>query len=148
MMAYQLIVPHAYPSIDSEVAADVKMPLIINVPDPYADTDSCHILQDISGHYALKMKMLLCHESQIFEWLPWSGGKKSFSRKDLKNSLAMRHSRTNENHGIADDVPREYFSFTQWGRKIERKDVDILFSSTCVITPEGKKAINMPAKSI
>lgn len=138
MVAYQLIVPHAYPTIDGETELYRKMPLIINVDDSYANTGSAHIANDVSEVYELKKKMLLCHESQVFEWLPWSKGKNTISSEEFDEDLLLRHQKTNTNHGIKDDIPREFFTFTNWGRSVEQKDIDTLFPNG-IITSEGEK---------
>jgi hypothetical protein len=48
--------------------------------------------------------------------------------------------RTNKNYGIVDNISREFFSFTAWGRNVTKEDVNILFDKG-TITPNGHKII-------
>lgn len=124
MVAYQLTVPHAYPTMFRQLKLRVTYPVIINVDDPYAGETGYDLALDISRVYPVKLKMALCHESQIFEWLPWNSGEKNpISRKEFTERFRKRHSLINTRYGNDDDVPREYFRLTQWGRKIKNEEL-------------------------
>lgn len=73
------------------------------------------------------LEMSLCHESQVFEWLPWTVGKKPMSGKSFEKDLRERHSALNKRYGMEDDIPREFFTFTKWGRLARKDDRKTLF---------------------
>ena len=128
MLAYQFAVPNAYPTLGGPVKKRVISPAIFNVYDPYANEKGYDIALDISDVFDKKLAMALCHESQIFEWLPWVGGQKPPAKKSYKGELRKRHSRMNANTGLPDDTPREIFVMTKWGRAITKADIGKLFS--------------------
>lgn len=127
MLAYQFAVPNAYPTLNGPVKKKVILPAILNVYDPYAMQKDCDIALDISGVFEDKIAMALCHESQIFEWLPWVGGQKAPTKKTYKGVLRKRHTAMNQNLGLPDDLPREIFVITKWGRTVNKTDIRKLF---------------------
>ncbi len=118
MTAYQLSVPHAYPTLNGPAKPLALNPLIINVDDPYAGERGYDYAVDISSVYAVKQRMALCHASQIFEWLPWNAGQPAPTRAGYLKKFRQRHALINQRYGLPDDAPREYFRVTHWGRKI------------------------------
>lgn len=126
MIAYQLTVPHAYPTMNGKPKMRVAYPVVINVDDVYAGEGDYDFAIDISKVYDLKQNMALCHESQIFEWLPWNSGCETskVSTDKFIESFRKRHSDINKRYGNNDSVPREYFRITQWGRKALRKEIE------------------------
>jgi LmbE family N-acetylglucosaminyl deacetylase len=133
MLAYQLTVPHAYPTVSGPVRMRVPYPAIVNVEDVYACTDSHDLAVDISPVYEEKVRMSLCHESQVFEWLPWNlalcGADAPANPRDVeefKRRFRKRHTAVNTRYGQDDAVPREFFCLTQWGRKATREELRTL----------------------
>lgn len=129
MIAYQLSVPHAYPTVTGKVKRRVALPLIVNVDDVYASTSKYHVSCDISSVYNKKASMLLCHRSQIFEWLPFLAGHNApETDEEWRNGFYMeRHRRMNSWHACDNSVPREYFCITSWGRTCTEEDIQALF---------------------
>ncbi len=128
LTAYQYKVPHAYPSINSRVKRKLICPVIINLDDLYIMADNYHVSVDISSGYEKKTQMLLCHKSQMFEWLPWTEGVTGdISEAELLTSLKNKHSIINKSHNINDEIPREYFCITQWGRIASAEDISKIF---------------------
>jgi hypothetical protein len=70
--------------------------------------------------------MSLCHESQIFEWLPWSSGEEAPTREEFAEKFRKRHSKINERYGLDDDNPREFFKLTGWGKKADKGEIEEL----------------------
>lgn len=124
MIAYQLIVPNAYPTTKGERKKRVKYPAIINVDDAYAGNGEYDLCIDISSVYNKKINMSLCHESQVFEWLPWTDGREEkISREEFLERFRLRHTNANKRYGIDDSVPREYFRITRWGKSISMEEL-------------------------
>lgn len=117
MIAYQLAVPHAYPTLNGSIKKTRCTPVIINVDDVYACENGYDYAVDISDVYPIKEKMALCHESQIFEWLPWVSARSTPTPQEFCANFRARHSVTNKRYGQADDAPREYFRLTSWCSK-------------------------------
>ncbi len=138
MVAYQLIVPNAYPTINSNTRKRMGLPLIINVDDPYADESSFHVAVDISDTYDRKVEMSSCHVSQVFEWLPWTNNEKAPTAESFAKSFLDRHRNVNKKYGMDDNIPREFFTFTKWGRLADEKDLEILFGSEVITGNAGK----------
>ncbi len=128
LTAYQYKVPNAYPSITTPVKRKLICPIVINLDDTYISEDNYHVSVDIDSAYDKKEKMLLCHKSQMLEWLPWTEGKKNnISEKEFLDNLRSAHSLTNQVHGKPDNIPREYFCVTQWGKIASMNDIEKIF---------------------
>lgn len=129
MIAYQLTVPHAYPVISGLAKGRVTYPVVINVDDAYAGEGQYDLVLDVSAYYPDKLRMALCHESQIFEWLPWNSGEdEPITAAEFTRRFRKRHTAINQRYGQDDAVPREYFRLTKWGRKVEVSALTELFS--------------------
>ncbi len=128
LVAYQLCVPHAYPTIGATVSEAILTPLIVNVDDGYSCENRWHVRVDVAPVYAEKLAMAMCHESQIFEWLPFSRGESGpITAESFRAEFAARHVETNRRYGMPDTPPAEYFRITKWGRGATRADLETLF---------------------
>jgi LmbE family N-acetylglucosaminyl deacetylase len=127
LVAYQLAVPNAYPTINGPVKKKVMNPAILNVDDVYARDTKCDAHCDVSGVYGQKQEMVLAHKSQVFEWLPWIKGIKMQDEKEYLDDIRNWHIKKNRRYGFNDDKPREFFRFTRWGREITDCDRKSLF---------------------
>ena len=138
MIAYQLTVPHAYPVINEASSTERGVyPVIVNVDDAYARECGFHLCVDIDDVYEKKkLKMAMCHESQIFEWLPWNGERAIPTKDEFVQAFRKRHSDINKRYGLNDDTPREFFRITFWGKYPTKDDIDMLFSK-CGISKAG-----------
>lgn len=142
LTAYQYKVPNAYPSVTEPVKRKLICPVIINLDDTYISENNYHVSVNIDSSYDKKVQMLLCHKSQMLEWLPWIEGKeKHISEKEFFDNLRSAHSLANQAHGKPDDVPREYFCVTQWGRVASMHAVKRIFPFG-EVTASIKKYIN------
>jgi LmbE family N-acetylglucosaminyl deacetylase len=128
-VAYQLGVPHAYPNTHGGDTERYDPPLVINVDDPYIGTGGADIRQNISDVYDTKLKMTLCHESQVLEWLPYNGGwaTDGATPQQWTERLRLRHLATNQRYGCGDNVMSEFFLLTRWGRTARDGELDLLF---------------------
>jgi LmbE family N-acetylglucosaminyl deacetylase len=116
LVAYQICVPNAYPTMEGKVKKRVKVPIIINVDDVYANGGNYHFLCDISDVYELKEDMASCHESQIYEWLPFVGGRdEPLTKDEWKINFQNRHISINQRYQQPENRPKEFFRITQWG---------------------------------
>ncbi|MCF6177702.1 MAG: PIG-L family deacetylase [Victivallaceae bacterium] len=116
LVAYQLCVPHAYPTMAGKVKQRVKVPIIINVDDVYTNGGDYHFSCDISGVYELKAAMAACHKSQIYEWLPFVDGRdEPLTHAEWQEKFRKRHIAVNQRYQQPADSPREFFRITQWG---------------------------------
>jgi len=128
LVAYQIKVPHAYPTASGAVKQWVPVPLIINVDDNYARESDFHIRQDISETYDVKLKMTRCHESQFFEWLPFSEGRsRRPSDQEWQERFRKRHLDANARYGFHDQIMSEFFRITRWGRAPRQGELERLF---------------------
>jgi len=128
LTAYQYKVPYAYPSIGAVVKSKLICPVIINLDDNYTAENNYHICVDISPVYEKKSQMLLCHKSQVLEWLPWTeGSEKNISEHEFLKNLKKRHAFINRTYGKSEDIPREYFCVTQWGKIATIDDIKRIF---------------------
>ncbi len=127
MVAYQLVVPRAYPTTRGPMKLRVPRPLILNVDDVYASEGHFDIRQDIRGVWQEKVAMSLCHESQVFEWLPFGSGRPAPTREQWEQSFVQRHRDANARYGRHDDVQSEYFRITRWGRPPAAGELALLF---------------------
>jgi LmbE family N-acetylglucosaminyl deacetylase len=128
-VTYQLSVPHAYPDLHAKDAVRYDPPLVINVDDPYINTAGADIRQNISDVYDLKVRMTLCHESQVLEWLPYNGGwgPQGATKDEWTERLRQRHLSANLRYGCNDNVMSEFFLITRWGRAPREGELDRLF---------------------
>jgi len=127
LVAYQVVVPNAYPTMNGPKKLYVPSPLIINVDDVYTGESGCDIRQDIRSVYSVKERMALCHESQIFEWLPFAGNEKPPTREQWRKRFRRRHDIINERYGKKDGIASEYFRVTRWGRPPKDGELEKLF---------------------
>jgi LmbE family N-acetylglucosaminyl deacetylase len=127
MAISQLVVPNAYPTVFGKRKERVKTPVIVNVDDPYAGGSDYDIAVDIRETYEKKVQMSLCHESQIFEWLPWTGGEAPLSEDEFIEKFRLRHRNLNERYGFDDLSPREYFKITHWGASAAEEELKKIF---------------------
>ena len=117
LVAYQLCVPHAYPTMRGKVKQRVKIPIIINIDDVYANGGEFDFCCDISEVYEIKEAMAACLESQIYEWLPFVGGRNEpLTYAEWQENFSKRHIAINQRYQQPENPPREFYRITQWGR--------------------------------
>lgn len=126
-VGYQLSVPRAYPTWQGEIDYQYRSPLIINVDDPYNRSEKADVRQDISSVYDLKLKMSLCHTSQVLEWLPFVNNNGDTTPADWAARFKLRHKQINERYGVRDNNVCEYFRVTRWGRAPREGELERLF---------------------
>ncbi len=126
-VGYQLGVPFAYPTLGAEPLIEYRSPLIILTDDVYNAEKAYDIAVDISATFETKTAMALCHESQVFEWLPFTRRAQPPTREAFSDAFRARHSRINERFGKLDDVPREYYRISRWGCAEQPADREWLF---------------------
>lgn len=127
LVAYQLLVPHAYPTTNGPAKSRVVRPVVVNVHDPYLSTTRYDVAVDVSDVMHLKMEMSLCHRSQIFEWLPFSGGQEPPTEEAYCATFAERMRARVAAYDYDGEGVCEFFRFTRWGRPATREDVERLF---------------------
>ena len=71
LVAYQLGVPNAYPTINAPRQTRFPVPAILTCPDAYCKEALWHFGVDCNNVREKKISMLLKHKSQICEWLPF-----------------------------------------------------------------------------
>lgn len=121
-VAYMINVPHAftpeYPA-DERRSEPCKVPVIINVYDPYSAGANSHDLAvDVEEAFESICAMSWCHQSQIMEWLPWVGRHKLELPRSMEDwSRVLRERFQHKNHDLALDSDRafEVFTITGWG---------------------------------
>ena len=141
LVAYQLGVPNAYPTMYAPRVQRVPVPAILNCPDAYCKEAMWHFGVDCDNVREGKISMLLKHKSQVCEWLPFVnnlnntdpelGSGEAWNETDWRNNLNKRVEAVNRRHGFADNTFREYFAVTRWGyvppaEKVQ-KDFPFLF---------------------
>jgi LmbE family N-acetylglucosaminyl deacetylase len=126
-VGYQLSVPRAYLTLEGEVDLQYRSPLIINVDDPYNRSTQADVRQDIRSVYDLKLKMSLCHTSQVLEWLPFVNDNGDTTEEDWAARFKLRHEQINERYSAGDEILSEYFQITRWGRAPRAGELEQLF---------------------
>ena len=141
LVAYQLGVPNAYPTINAPRQTRFPVPAILTCPDAYCKESLWHFGVDCNNVREKKISMLLKHKSQICEWLPFVNslnntdpalaGTAEWDESVWRSNLDARVTAVNKRHGFDDAVFREYFAVTRWGfvppaEKIEQ-DFPFLF---------------------
>ena len=125
LVAYQLGVPNAYPTMYAPRVQRFPVPVILNCPDAYCKEATWHFGVDCESVKEGKISMLLKHKSQVCEWLPFVnnlnntdpdlGSGADWNETDWRNNLNKRVAAVNQRHGFADSAFREYFAVTRWG---------------------------------
>jgi len=120
LVAYQLGVPNAYPTMNAERILRFKPPVILNCIDGYSQEPVWHFRINIDKFREQKIKMLRCHKSQLEEWLPFVNNLDKpdiprWSPEEWENQTQMRHTRRNKLCGFDSDQWHEYFAVTAWG---------------------------------
>jgi LmbE family N-acetylglucosaminyl deacetylase len=121
-VAYMINVPHAftpeYPC-DERVSTPCKVPVILNVFDPYtAGANTNDLAVDAETAFDAVCKMSWCHQSQISEWLPWVGRHNIQTAKSLEEwseILRARFAKKNRDLGLDTQRFLEFFTLTGWG---------------------------------
>lgn len=122
LVAYQLGVPNAYPTMKGERILRYKVPVILNCIDNYACEPVWNFRIDVEEHKQQKIDMLRCHKSQIEEWLPFVNNldmetPPEWSYETWLDSIETRHARRNLLCGINSSAWNEFFSITGWSGK-------------------------------
>ncbi|MPM76264.1 hypothetical protein SDC9_123261 [bioreactor metagenome] len=136
LVAYQLGVPNAYPTMNAPRQQRFPVPVILNCPDNYSQEVLWHFAVDADAVRETKIAMLLCHQSQIEEWLPFvdslndpagalyrrgpHGENLGWDPEKWRNELRQRVRKLNLRHGFDDEAFREYFAMTGWGRVADK----------------------------
>jgi len=128
LVGFQLGVPRAYPRFsDTPEDQGYRPPLIVLCDDGYHAEAAYDVANAIGGTYPTKLEMAKCHESQVFEWLPFSNGMPLPSAEGYNVDFRQRHTRANQRFGLDDEVPREFFRISNWGRRPVAADIEWLF---------------------
>jgi len=139
LVGYQLGVPQAYPTTGHAPLREYRSPLIILTDDVYSSESNFDVAVDIGNEFGTKVSMAECHVSQVFEWLPFNQGKKPPTRESFAVNFRERHTRINARFAQPDDSPREYYRISNWGRRLQPHDLDLLFPEEKVISPGLRK---------
>lgn len=124
LVAYQLGVPNAYPTINAPRQTRFPVPAILTCPDAYCKEALWHFGVDCNNVREKKISMLLKHKSQICEWLPFVNSLNNtdpalaaaeWDENVWRSNLDCRVNAVNKRHGFDDAVFREYFAVTRWG---------------------------------
>jgi len=125
LVAYQLGVPNAYPTMYQPRVQAFPVPTILNCPDAYCKEAMWHFGVDCNEVKEGKISMLLKHKSQVCEWLPFVnnlnntdpdlGGGADWDEAEWRSNLDKRVNAVNKRHGFDDEIFREYFAVTRWG---------------------------------
>ena len=120
MVAYQLGVPNAYPTMNGEKIMRYKPPVIFNCVDGYAKEAVWHFRVNIDDCREQKMAMLRCHKSQLEEWLSFVNNLDKeeiprWSPEEYAAKTDKRHIDRNKLCGFDSPVWHEYLAVTSWG---------------------------------
>lgn len=140
--AYMVIVPNVVPS----VSPLKKNPVFLYMEDRFQKPQPFHpdICVDISKVYEQKIYAMAAHESQYFEWLPWTNGLLETVPKDPQERLKWLGAQriltmTNEKkdrlvkwfgEGKANQINQaEAFEICEYGRRPSEEELRELFST-------------------
>ena len=121
-VAYMINVPHAftpeYPA-DERNSTPCKVPVIINVHDPYMfGANAFDLVVDVEPAFDTISAITWCHQSQISEWLPWIGRHDMpvpASMEEWKETLRRRFEHKHRELGLPTGRAMEVFRVTAWG---------------------------------
>ena len=140
--AYMVIVPNVVPT----VSPLKKNPVFLYMEDRFQKPQPFHpdICVDISKVYEQKIYAMAAHESQYFEWLPWTNGLLETVPKDPQERLKWLGAQriltmTNEKkdrlvkwfgEGKANQINQaEAFEICEYGRRPSEEELRELFST-------------------
>ncbi len=120
LVAYQLGVPNAYPTMNAPRVTKYKPPVVLTCIDGYAQDVIWHFRACVDDVKETKLNMLKCHKSQIEEWLPFVDNLDAdelppFNHEEWRANTELRHVRRNALCGFDDKRWFEYFAVTGWG---------------------------------
>lgn len=141
--SYLLIVPHFVPLVPPLK----RLPVILYMDDAFTRPNELRadIALDIDDLFALKMAMLHCHTSQMYEWLPWTNGILDQVPEDDEARLRWLTEQMKQRFGKAADRHRsrlietygesrgravrcaEAFEICEYGRQPTEEERHILF---------------------
>ena len=122
-VAYMINVPHAFtpefPVPDETKSEPCKVPVILNVYDPYQfGTTGFDLAVDVEEAFDVIARETWCHQSQIREWLPWVGRHDIDPPATLEEwtaTLRRRFDRQARELGLPPGRAAEVFGVTAWG---------------------------------
>jgi LmbE family N-acetylglucosaminyl deacetylase len=147
--SYMLMVPHYYPETLPQTR---QLPFIFYGFDKFEQPSPFRpdVIVDIGETYDVKIQGLSCHESQMFEWMPWSVGiehavppKEDHEKRaqlvemmhDFLWSDAIKRYRAQISTLF--DEPRsnryEMYELCEYGRQPSRKELKTLFPHSAVV---------------
>lgn len=120
LIAYQLGVPNAYPTMTGERILRYKPPVIFNCIDAYAKEAVWHFKVDIDDLKQEKIAMLQCHKSQLEEWLPFVNNLDKenvpqWTPEEYWLQTHRRHVTRNTLCGSDSERWYEYLAISAWG---------------------------------
>ena len=122
--AYMVIVPHCVPS----VTALKKNPLFLYCENTFKKPlpFSPDIVVDISDVVEKKVYAMSAHESQFFDWLPWTNGEWEMVPKGEKERLDWLLEKRSIGSG---NKAKNYeaFEICEYGRQPSEEEIKILF---------------------
>jgi len=141
--SYALIIPNVCPLIP----AMKQVPVILYFQDAFKNPVSFNadIVVNIDDVMDKKIKMLDCHESQVYEWLPWTEGKLDTVPLNVEERLDWLSKRMYLRDGMIADRFRqelidkygiekgnnvkcaEAFQICEYGAQIKKEKIDSIF---------------------
>ena len=122
LVAYQLGVPNAYPTMNAPRITRFAPPIVLACIDSYSQEAIWHFRVDVEPVRETKIKMLQCHQSQIMEWLPFVDNLREDPDKVVPMTteqwlarIDKRHQQRNRLCGFDETTWHEYFAITNWG---------------------------------
>jgi len=103
--SYQINVPHFVPLTPAPMKRCVIMYFSDNFKKPVPFTPD--IAVDITPVVDKKIAMVACHESQVYEWLPWADGNLSDVPKDAAERYAWLTDKQRQRYRLEADLCRE-----------------------------------------
>lgn len=125
LVAYQIGVPHAYPTMNAPCRQRVRVPLILTCTDGYSQEDFWDFVIETDDVLEDKFRMLQCHQSQIAEWLPFvesldreDGAIRPWNPARWRDRVLEGVFEANRRLGFKDRKSREFFTITRWGKTV------------------------------
>lgn len=123
LVAYQLGVPNAYPTMNAPRTQRVRVPMILNSFDGYSQEKFWDFAVETDDVLKDKFRMLECHQSQIAEWLPFvasldseDGRVPPWNPEVWRKQTLEGFYDNNQRFGFNDRQTREFFTITRWGK--------------------------------
>lgn len=122
--AYLFAVPRAF---DNYPASYHRVqPAILCTDDAYLHPRLLDLAVDVAPVFDLLARLVDCHASQVYEWIPWIGRyERPQGPDDMKARLLDRYKASGARVGFEGEGLYQFFTESSWCRKLTKEEKDL-----------------------